>query len=55
MTFGDTSEWYVTKSETDAANKTGGGKVVKLPFTKPTRNAKKLVKKYADRYWYKKK
>ena len=54
VTFGDTSEWYVTKSKTDGAKK-ARDKIVELNSEKPTRNAKKLVKKYADRYWYKKK
>ena len=54
VTFGDTSEWYVTESYVDAAKKAGGGKVVKPPFTKPTRNAK-LVKAAFGWYWYKQK
>lgn len=54
VTFGDTSEWYVTKSETGAA-KEAYDKIVELNSEKPTENAKKLVKEYADRYWYKKK
>lgn len=52
VTFGDTSEWYVTESYVDAAKKAGGGKVVKLPFTKPARNAE-LVKAAFGWYWYK--
>ena len=52
VTFGDTSGWCVTKSKTGAA-KEAGDKIVELNSKKPTRNAK-LVKKYADRYWYKK-
>ncbi len=54
VTFGDTSEWYVTESYVDAAKKAGGGKVVKLPFIKPTENAE-LVKAAFGWYWYKKK
>ena len=53
VTFGDTSEWYVTESYVDAAKKAGGGKVVKLPFIKPTENAE-LVKAAFGWYWYKK-
>lgn len=55
VTFEDSREWYVTESEVDAANKTGGGKIVKPSLTNSAENAKKLVKEYADRYWYKKK
>lgn len=51
--FEDSREWYVTESYVDAANKTGGGKVVKLPFIKPTENAE-LVKAAFGWYWYKK-
>ena len=54
VTFGDTSEWYVTESYVDAAKKAGGGKVVKLPFIKPTENAE-LVKAAFGWYWYKQK
>lgn len=54
VTFGDTSEWYVTESYVDAAKKAGGGKVVKLPFIKPTENAE-LVKATFGWYWYKQK
>ena len=52
--FEDSREWYVTKSETGAA-KEAYDKIVELNSEKPTENAKKLVKEYADRYWYKKK
>ena len=54
VTFRDTSEWYVTESYVDAAKKAGGGKVVKLPFIKPTENAE-LVKAAFGWYWYKQK
>lgn len=54
VVFEDTSEWYVTKSETGAA-KEADYEIVELNSKKPTENAKKLVKEYADRYWYKKK
>ena len=49
MNFGYTNYWYYTSSLENAANKTGGEK-----FDLNLSNAK-LVKKYADRYWYKKK
>ena len=54
VTFGDTSEWYVTKSETGAA-KEADYEIVELNSKKPTANAEELVKNYADWYWYKKK
>lgn len=54
VVFEDSREWYVTESEVDAVNKTGGGKVVKPPFTKPTENAE-LMKAAFGWYWYKKK
>lgn len=53
VTFGDTSEWYVTESYVDAAKKAGGMEVP-LNSTDLAENAKKLVKEYADRCWYKK-
>jgi len=49
MNFGYTNYWYYTSSLENAANKTGGEK-----FDLNLTNAK-LVKKYADYYWYKKK
>ena len=55
VTFGDTSEWYVTESEVDAVNKTGGMEVTTLSSTDLAANAEELVQKCADRYWYKKK
>ena len=54
VTFGDTNYWYYTSSLENAANKTGGMEVP-LNSTDLAENAKKLVKEYADRYWYKKK
>ena len=51
VTFGDTSGWYVTTSETDAANKTGGTAVT-LSSTNLAANAE-LVKFYDTYYWYK--
>ena len=53
VTFGYTNYWYYTSSLENVANKTGGT-VVPLSATELAENAKKLVKEYADRYWYKK-
>lgn len=54
VVFEDTSEWYVTESYVDAAKKAGGTAVTTLSSTNLAANAE-LVKKHADRYWYKKK
>ena len=52
VVFGDTSEWYVTKSESGAANKTGGTAVT----PSPTNLAAKLLNDtYDTYYWYKQK
>ena len=55
VTFEDINGWYVTESYTGAANKTGGTAVTTLNSTDLAENANKLVKEYADRYWYKQK
>ncbi len=55
VTFGDINGWYVTESYVDAAKKAGGTAVTTLSSTDLAENANKLVKEYADRYWYKQK
>ena len=52
VTFGDTSGWYVTTSETDAANKTGGTAVT-LSSTNLAANAELVNGTYDTYYWYK--
>jgi len=52
VTFGDTSGWYVTTSETDAANKTGGTAVFPSP-TDLAANAELVNGIYDTYYWYK--
>lgn len=52
VTFGDTSGWYVTTSETGAANKTGGTAVT-LSSTDLAANAKLVNGTYYTYYWYK--
>lgn len=52
VTFGDTSGWYVTKSETVAA-KEADDEIVELNSKKPTENAE-LMKAAFGYYWYKK-
>ena len=53
VTFGDTSGWYVTKSQTDAANKTGGTAVT-LSSRDLAANAYLVRYTYVSSYWYKK-
>ena len=53
VTFGDTSGWYVTTSETDAANKTGGTAVT-VSDTDFAANAELVNGTYYTYYWYKK-
>ena len=55
VVFEDSNGWYATESEVDAVNKTGGTAVTTLSSTDLAANAEELVKKCADRYWYKKK
>ena len=52
VTFGDTSGWYVTTSETDAANKTGGTAVFPSP-TDLAANEVLVRRTYTYYYWYK--
>ena len=52
VTFGDTSGWYVTKSKTDAANKTNGTAVT-LSATDLAANADLVRSTYRTYYWYK--
>ena len=52
VTFGDTSGWYVTTSETGAANKTGGTAVT-LSSRDLAANARLVNYTYYDYYWYK--
>lgn len=52
VTFGDTSGWYVTTSETGAANKTGGTAVT-LSSTDLAANAELVNGTYNKYYWYK--
>lgn len=53
VVFEDSREWYVTESEVDAANKTGGTAVTTLSSTDLA--AKLLNDTYDTYYWYKKK
>ena len=55
VTFSGANEWCATTNSTDAVNKTGGTAVTTLSSTDLAANAAELVKKYADRYWYKQK
>lgn len=55
VTFGDINGWYVTESYVDAAKKAGGTAVTTLSSMDLAANAAELVKKCADRYWYKQK
>ena len=52
VTFGDTSGWYVTKSKTDAENKTNGTAVT-LSATDLAANADLVRSTYRTYYWYK--
>ena len=54
VTFGDINGWYVTESEVDAVNKTGGMEVTPSP-TNLAANAESVTNTYVDYYWYKKK
>lgn len=53
VTFGDTSEWYVTESYVDAAKK-AGGTVVPLNSGVAAANADLVRSTYVGYYWYKK-
>ena len=52
MTFGDINGWYVTESEVDAVNKTGGTEVP-LSSTDLAANADLVRSSYVGYYWYK--
>lgn len=54
VTFGDINGWYVTESEVDAVNKTGGMEVTPSPKNLAA-NAESVTNTYVDYYWYKKK